>query len=233
MQQLNKEGGILIMLLIRRFSVLVLFVIVTNTTYSQKVKWDFLLSRLENFMVVNFSKNLLSDTTLYIHVDSNIINGFVGIDSVKVDIFSKNVNDNHTFVTMGEGMIPRNDVSLFYKIHYPIPLIDNPLFKQAVYRDDVCGLILALHFPQKESEEKGYYILSSNNKYVNYAFLEKKDGNLYTKYDPLNEDDITTIMTIKSKNFHSWITQELEKNENKIVSITKNGKVYIVKLFNN
>ena len=226
------------MYLIKHILVFLIFVISTNTIYSQEMKCNSILSHLLNVVLEdNLPKDFSNDTIFYLYVDSNTVNGLTYIDSIKVDVLYKNINDNCIFVS-GDGMILESDGFPFYIIHYPIFLKDNPLFKQAVYHGD-CGLVsyITLCFQQKymtlEGERKKYCILSSDGKYVNYAFLGEMDGDLYIKYNPFSEDNSSTITTIKSKKFRPWITQELEKNKNKVFSVIKNGKIYIVKLFNN
>ena len=88
----------------------------------------------------------------------------------------------------------------FYKIYYPITLKDNSLFKKAVYHNDfelMSHIRYSLYYQRKKDDKKGYFVLTSDSKYINYAFLEKKDGYLYTKYNPLNEYNSGTVMKIK------------------------------------
>jgi hypothetical protein len=204
--------------------------------YSQKNKehnfysWDLVV-----FVMENFTEDFSNDTTFYIYMDSNIVKGLtVYTDSIKVDFSSK--KDDYMYVRdYGSHNVKG---SSFYKIYYPITLKDNPLFKKSVYYNDfelMSHIRYSLYYQRKKTEKNGYFILTSDGKYINYAFLEKKDGDLYTKYNPFNEDDSGTVMRvkIKGKKMKDWLTQKLEMNKNKIISVTQNGKVYIVKLFSN
>jgi hypothetical protein len=74
-------------------------------------------------------------------------------------------------------------------------------------------------------------MFSYDGHYVNFAYLGENDGNLYNKYNPMDSDNGGTMVSMKYKKLQSWITQELGKNQNKIFSVAKNGKVYIVKSF--
>ena len=220
------------MYLVKRILVFTFVIITVNTAYSQKKECRYYSYYLTNSIVKNFPKDFLRDTTLYIYVDSNIVNGLtVYTDSVKVDIFVN--NEDYLFMFGDFNMVLRNDEPLLYKIYYPIPLIDNPLFKKAVYRNDCAGVLShmghRLYSQQKVGTPKGYFILSADEKYIKYAFLTETNGELYTKYDPLNKDNGGTVTTMKRKKFNSWITQELDKNE--VISITQIGNVYIVKSF--
>jgi len=224
------------MYLIKRILIVVLIVITANAAYSQKKKkecnsysWDFW-----NLAIVgmdNFSKNFPKDTTIYVCIDSNIVKGLTTAypDSIRIDIFS----DANCVYATPYSLSQSYGEEPLYRIHYPITLKDNPLFQKAIYCDDCwLSVYIARTFRQKEGDKKGYCILSSDGIYVNYAFLEEKDGDLYAKYNPLNEDNNGTVTTIKSKKFWDWLTQELETNKNQLISVAKNGKVYIVKLFN-
>ena len=129
-------------------------------------------------------------------------------DSVKVDISTNDgcllVHGDSNFYQMVQ-----DDGKEFFKIHYPIPLTDNPLFKKAIYRDDngLTGYIVSMfHSRQNECNVEGYVILSPDDKYINYAFLNKKDGDLYAKYDPLDEGNGGTVTIIKRKKLQSWLS---------------------------
>ena len=210
------------MYLIKRIIVFVFLVITINAAYSQKKKSNCRASSYsEKFFGSDFSKDFLVDTTLYIYIDSSIVNGLtVYTDSIKVVVSTKDTQDDCIL----QGALLRGNQVIFYKIYYPIPLVDNPLFKKAIYRDDDCGLMYLA--PYKE-----YVILSSDGRHINYAFSKKMNGDLSAKYDPLNNNNSGTVMTIKRKKLWYWITQEMNKDE--VVSIAKKGNVYIVKSFSN
>ena len=201
------------MYLIKRILIVIFVVTAINAVYSQKKE-----QKCYSFDRADALLHFVSrDTTLYLYTDSNIVNGLtVYTDSIRVDISPK-TNDYRS------GFLDNEFVS--YKIHYPIPLTENSLFKKAIYSDDYrCFLYLAPY--------KNYVILSSDGKYINYAFLGEKDGDLYTKYDPLNKDNSGIVMRIKKKEIWHWVTQEKSKKD-EIVSIVKKGNVYIVKSFSN
>jgi len=179
-------------------------------------------------------------------MDSNIVNGLiVYTDSIRVDALIKvdifTTEGIHSIGYDGGCIVAESGVAL-YKIDYPITLIDNPLFKKAIYRDDDCMTGRLSHrvadisyyqqkFGTAESKKKVYFILSFDGKYIKYGFLEEKDGDLYTKYDPLNENNGGTVTTIKRKKLRDWLTQEMSKTE--VTSITKIRNVYIAKSFSN
>ena len=227
------------MYLIGRTIIVVFLVITVNATYSQKKENKYYSFDLVSFVLENFSKDFSNDTILYIYIDSNIVNGVaVYTDSIKVDISTNGggllVRGNSNSYVMAQ-----DDGERFFKIHYPIPLTDNQLFKKAVYRND-CGLtgyiVSMFHSRQNECIGEGYVILSSEGKYINYAFLDEKDGDFYAKYNPLDERNGGTVTIIKRKKLQNWISQEtenqgIETNKNKIISIIKFGKTYIVKSF--
>lgn len=127
------------MYLIKRILVFLMLVITINAIYSQEKKCNCILSHLWNYVLNDFPKDVSNDTTFYIYIDSNIVNGLSYTDSIKVDILSKNINDNCIFAT-GNGMLFEGDGSPLYIIHYPMLLTDNPLFKQSIYHDD-CSLV--------------------------------------------------------------------------------------------
>ena len=218
---------------IRHLIIVVFLVISVNTAYSQKKENKYYSLDLASFVLKNFPKDFSNDTTLYIYMDSNIVNGLaVYTDSIKVDISTNGgcllvLGDSNSYEML------RDDWKGFFKIYYPIPLTDNPLFKKAIYHDDngITGYIASVFHSQQNECEEGYVILSSDGRYINYAFLEKTDGDLYAKYNPLGEGNGGTVTILKRKKLHDWILQETETNKNKINSVIKFGNVYIIKSF--
>ena len=223
-----------VMYLMKRIIIVVFLVITVNAAYSQKKENKYYSFDLVSFVLENFPKDFSNDTILYIYIDSNIVNGLaVYTDSIKVDI-STNGGGLLVRGNSNSYVMTQDDGERFFKIHYPIPLTDNPLFKKAIYRDDngLTGYIVSMfHSRQNECDIEEYVILSSDDKYINYAFLNKKDGDLYAKYNPLDEGNGGTVTIIKRKKLQSWLSQETETNKNKIISIVKLGKVYIARSF--
>ena len=226
------------MYLIKRILVFLFLITTINAVYSQGKKSNCYSLYFADYLLSNFSKDFSKDTIIYLHIDSNIVKVLtVYTDSIRVDISTKETKDN----CMLSGCISQSNGTVFYNIYYPIPLVNNSLFRNAIYRDDdngfkflVSGIGLTRYSQQKskilKSDKKGYYILSFDGKYINYAFLEEKDGDLYTKYDPLGEGNGSTV-TIKRKKLQNCISQETDTNKNRVISIGKIGNVYVVKSF--
>ena len=222
------------MYLVKRTIVFVILIISVGVAYSQQKKSHYYSWDLANLVAKNFAKDFFGDTTLYIYTDSNTTNGLtIYTDSIRVDI-----SNNDTCIdALGESnsfMMSRNDRELLCQIHYPITLTDNPLFKKAVYHNDDGWLATSnigyILYHQEKEGKKGFFILSYDGKYINYALLEEKDGALHAKYSPLNKGNSGIVTTIKKKELRNWITQKTEANENTIISIIKNGNVYIAKV---
>lgn len=225
------------MYLIKRISVFLILCITFNAAYSQEAKCKSISSFIWKFIVNNSPKDISSDTTFYIYIDQNVVCGLAHRDSIKVDCKSSNINNNYYYMT-GIGSFMHGDGFPLYIIYYPIPLKNNPLFKQACYLGDpslASNITLFTRNTQgsPDREIKKYCILSYDGHYVNFAYLGENDGNLYAKYNPLGSDNGSTTVTMKYKKIQSWMTQELEKNQNKIFSITKSSKVYVIKSFSN
>ena len=224
------------MYLTKRILAVVFIVLTINVSYSQQKKNSYYSFDSADFVLKNFSKDFLCDTTLYIYMDSSIINGLtVHTDSIRVDVS----NNDDCIIVFGSSnfhTMSQNNGGLLYKIHYPIPLIDNPLFKKAVYHNDESWLttsnVTHVLYHQEKEKKNGFFVFSSDGKYINYGFLEEKDGDVYTKYNPLNENNSSTVMTIKRKKLRDWLSQEMNKKD-EVFSIAKKGDVYVVKSFKN
>jgi hypothetical protein len=133
----------------------------------------------------------------------------------------------------------------FHDTNYPIKLIDKPLFQKAYYRgkrelnnlmQDIDFTLLLRHDMRfkklNENVEKEYFIISCDNEYI-YIGIIKEGAELYTKYNPIKEDNKAMPSFIKARNFQKfyyWIIQEMNKGS--IISITGNSRTRIAKSFN-
>lgn len=207
---------------------LLVFFIMTANAYSQKRDckgryFDTLRSRIA-------------------YTDSSMINGStVYTDSlIEVDIIIT-YNDD-TVGAVIKGFISDAGSRAFDRIHYPITLSDNPPFKEAIFRD-YCEFLHRLDFmdvmlyrqerKNLPNEEKGYYIISSDDKYINYAFLSRDDGELHTKYNPITGDNNESSFSFSQRQYGKFIKHvQHELNKGLIVSFgRKNKKTYVVKTF--
>lgn len=207
-------------------NLLFVFLIITVNAYSQKQdcsEHPFHLS--EEYIPV-------------FYVDSIIVDGLtVYTDSITMDIVSVDYTDSveidGSLIYIGGNV---------YKVNYPITLTNNPPFKKAIYRGDYCEFFRLMHRitarlwgqqVSKTSDEKGrYYILSSGNKYINYAYMRTSDDDFYTKYNPLREDNNGSF-SFSDRQFNklmNWVQQEMDKGL--IVTVgSKNKRTYIAKSF--
>ena len=216
---------------------LLLFVVATQSIYAQEMKCNSVSSYLSNFIQKDLPKDFSNDTTIYIYIDNNVVNGLTKVDSIRVDVLLKNINNNSILVS-DYGLVWNSNGASYYVIHYPMLLKNNLLFKQVIYQNDCSIMSYITLSPQQklktlEKEKEPYCVLSSDGNYINFSFLDDENDSLYQKYNPLIEDNRGSITTVKKKKFHSWITQELGKNKHKIFSFTEDGKVYKIKLFDN
>jgi hypothetical protein len=209
----------------------VCFVITTNA-YSQKKDCSdspfyFYLSGDKMNRIIYTDSTIVNSVTVY--TDSLIVDfAVVYTDSIIVD-----------------ASVIYTDSMLSYKVDYPITLTNNPPFKKAIYRDYcefshqiflMTSILSRQQGTNFSDEKKGYYILSSDDRFIRYAFLTKADGELYDKYSPIEENNKTCFSFSKRQygKLVNWIQQEIDKGL--IVSVTigsKNKKTYIAKLFSN
>jgi hypothetical protein len=133
----------------------------------------------------------------------------------------------------------------FHDTNYPIKLTDKPPFQKAYYRDSkaliwVMGTI-DLTFWSKyvkskklnENIEKEYFILSCDEVYIYIGILKEDNIELYTKYNPILEDNKGMCSVIKTRNYRKyyyWIIQEMNKGS--IISIDGFNRARIAKSFN-
>jgi hypothetical protein len=168
------------------------------------------------------------------YTDSTVVNGItVYTDSIIINIVSVDNID-----TINGSRIYISGHNRLYNVNYPFTLTNNPPFKKAIYRNDSCGFssllfIINSHIGRhsKSVGEKRYAILSSDDKYINYASLTEADGEFYTKYNPIEEDCKVCFSFSKNKKeeLMAWIRQKM--NKGLIVSIGIEKKTYIAKLF--
>lgn len=199
---------------------LIVFFVITMNAYSQKV------DRSERCFYCT------GESVIY--TDSTIVNGAtVYTDSLIVDI-----SVVYTDSTVIDGSIIYTDSNITYSPrNYHITLTNNPPFKSAIYRNNCeyfeliqsCTFMLWMPIPD---EKRGYFIFSSDKKFVNYAFIKDIDGELYAKYNPMkkeNNGSITFSMRNSNK-LTDWIQKEMDKG--RIVSMgCKNKRKYICKSF--
>jgi len=211
--------------MLKYLSVVFVFLVVSMNAYSQKRNCS-----------DGYPFYMSGDTIIY--TDSVIKNGLtVYTDSLVVKISTIYLDS-----VVIDGSIVYTDSAISYEMDYPITLKDNPLFKKAIYRDycEFINLINDITFTvwaqvHNSDEKKGYYILSSDDRFINYAFLTKKDNReLYAKYNPVGKDNSSSlssvIRTIRENKLMRWVRQEMKKGL--IVSIgSRNGLTYIGKSF--
>jgi hypothetical protein len=153
-----------------------------------------------------------------IYTDSTVVNGVtVYTDSLIVDI---SVVYKDSIIV--EGVVVYTDSAMSYRVDYPITLTDNPPFKKAFYRD-YCEFIYQIHWmtfrfwrqqrTNSSDEKNGYYILSANGRFIRYAFLTQADGELYTKYNPVEEDKKGNFSFSERQygKLMKWLQEEIDK----------------------
>ena len=212
----------------RYIKVFCIFFIVTANVYSQKK--DCSCRPIYFYMT--------GDRVIY--TDSIIVDGVtVYTDSFIVDV---TVVPKGTTVSDATVASFSGDSIVFYKADYPFTLTDNPPFKNAIFRDDCEFLhqmrLVVIRLWRQEAdnlpeEKKGYYILSAENRYINYGFLTKEEGELYAKYNP--ENDMKSNFSFSKRQYGKlihWVKQEMDKGM-KVSIGSKNQKTYVAKSFGN
>jgi hypothetical protein len=168
-----------------------------------------------------------------IYTDSTIDNGVrVYTDSIVLDIFVSYIDSS-----IIDGFVVYTDSVVSY--HYP--LTNNPPFNNAVYHD-YCEFFREMFFIttmlwkqeriKTSYEEKRYYILFANNKFINYTSVSRNDSELYAKYNPIGEDNNGSF-SFSQRQFDkltNWVLTEMDKGL-KVSIASKNKKTYIAKSF--
>ena len=207
------------------------FLVIAANAYSQEVD----CSQYKPFYLFSGKENKVY------YIDSVVVNG----ETVYTDSITVNVSLAYTDSILVDGLVIYTDsIVIGYGIgNYPIVLKNNPPFQYAIFRDDCCefyrrmtfismGLIAQYMGPNKlQKKEKGkvYYILYMDDRFVNYAYISKKNADYYDKYYPM-QADISFSRKQYYKKMLDWILQEM--NKGLIVSIgRKDSKTYILKSF--
>ena len=176
-----------------------------------------------------------------IYIDSIIVNGVtVYTDSIVIERVVV-----YTDSMIVNGSVVYTDSSVSQRVtNYPITLTNKSPFNKAVFRD-YCEfrnlMLLHIHFRlwcQQVSKlsdgKKGYYILSSDDRYINYAFISETDDK-FSEYDPM--DDGFSFSQKRYCYLMDWVEQEIDKGLMvsigvKSIKNIKSKRTYIAKSFN-
>ena len=122
--------------------------------------------------------------------------------------------------------------------NYPFTLTDDTLFARAVFRND-CefrNLMLQIYFRTRReqlsklsSEKEKYFILSANNRFINYGLISEEDNEFYAEYSPIDSD--ISFSQRQYDKLMDWVIQEIDNGRKVSIMSRKNKRRYIVKSF--
>lgn len=174
-----------------------------------------------------------------IYMDSTIVNG----KTVYTDSLIVKVSVLYTDSIVSNGLVVYTDSSITYSpLNYDITLKNSFPFTSAIYRNECEYLELIkssfiMFWYDEENKtisdnKKGYFIYSSDKKYIKYAYIKDVDGELYIKYNPIIKDNIGNVSFSINQfsELSNWMQNEM--NKGKIVSLGyKNEQRFICKSF--